>query len=120
MWRTLIKKRLHCLCVYYITWLVKTQKSKTKCSFIEIVVLKLTIVIWDRNGPIIILDASVRSASLIVLFHQRFLSLENVYFLILLLFFFQKVGGPWPPNPSPCAGPGCLHRQSKNRGSGKL
>ena len=91
------------MCVYYITWLVKTQKSKTKCSFIEIliVVLKLTIVIWDRNGPIINLDASVRSASLIVLFHQRFLSLENVYFLILLPFFFQKVGGPGPPTPPP-------------------
>ena len=77
------------------------QKSKTKSSFIEIVVLKLTIVIWDRNRPIINLDASARSASLIVLFHQRFLSLENVYFLILLLFFFKKWGGPGPPTPPP-------------------
>ena len=89
------------MCVYYITWLVKTQKSKTKCSFIEIVVLKLTIVIWDRNGPIINLNASVRSASLIVLFHQRFLSLENVYFLIFFFFFFKKWGGPGPPTPPP-------------------
>ena len=54
--------------IYYITWLVKTQKSKTKCSFVKIVVLKLAMVIWDRNGPIINLDASARSASLILLF----------------------------------------------------
>ena len=80
---------------------MKTQKSKTKCSVVEIVVLKLTIVIWDRNGPIINLDASARSASLIFLFRQRFLSLENVYFLILLLLFFQKVGG----QPLPLRGP---------------
>ena len=80
---------------------MKTQKSKTKCSFVEIVVLKLTIVKWDQNEPIINLDASARSASLIFLFHQTFLSLENVYFLILLLFFFQKVGGPGPPAPPP-------------------
>ena len=42
------------------------------------------------------LDALVRSASLIFLFHQRFLLLESVYFLISVLFYFiQKVGAPW-------------------------
>ena len=68
--------------VYYITWLVKTQTSTTKCSFVKTVVLKLTIVICDPNGPIINLDASARFASLIVLFHQRFLLLDNLYFFI--------------------------------------
>ena len=47
--------------------------------------------IWDRNGPIINLDASARSASRVSLLF------ENVYFLICLFvclfFFFQKVGG---------------------------
>ena len=79
---------------------MKTQKSTTKCSFVEIVTLKLAIVIKDRNGPIINLDSVARSASLIFLFHQRFLLLENVYFLIF--FFFQKVGRPCPPSlPAP-------------------
>ena len=95
------KKRLHCLCAYYITWLVKTQKSTTEWSFVKVVVLKLTIVIWDRNGPIINLDASARSASLIFLFHQRFLLLQNVYFLI---FFFLKWTG-LDPMPLPSRGP---------------
>ena len=85
--------------------MLKTQKSTTKYSFVKIVVLKLTIVIQDRNGPIINLDASARSSSLIFLFHQRFLLLENFYFLNLFLFFFQKVGGPWPPAPPPARGP---------------
>ena len=48
------------------------------------------------------LDALVRSASLIFLFHQRFLLLESVYFLISVLFYFiQKVGAPCPPPPAP-------------------
>ena len=90
--------------------MLKTQKSTTKYSFVKIVVLKLTIVIQDRNGPIINLDASARSASLIFLFHQRFLLLENFYVLILFLFFFQKKGGPWPPAPPPARGPEKLDR----------
>ena len=89
------------MCVYYITWLVKTQKSTTEWSFVKVVVLKLTIVIWDRNGPIINLDASARSASLIFLLHQRFLLLQNVYFLI----FFLKSRRAWPPCHSPRVGP---------------
>ena len=59
--------------------------------------------IWDRNGPIINLDASARSASRVSLLF------ENVYFLICLFvclfFFFQKVGGGLAPSPFPCAGP---------------
>ena len=48
------------------------------------------------------LDALVRSASLIFLFHQRFLLLESVYFLISVSFYFiQKVGAPCPPPPTP-------------------
>ena len=48
------------------------------------------------------LDALVRSASLIFLFHQRFLLLESVYLLISVLFYFiQKVGAPCPPAPPP-------------------
>ena len=76
----LIKKRRHCLCIYHITWLVKTQKSTTKCSFVEIVVFMRTIWSYDRNGPIINLDASVSSPSRIFVFHQRFLLFKNVYF----------------------------------------
>ena len=70
-------------------------------SFVKIVVLRITIIIIkDRNGPIINLDASAKSASRIFLFYQRFLLFENVYFFS---FLFQKKGGGgvWPP----CAGP---------------
>ena len=95
-------------------WLVKTQKSTTKCSFVKIVVLRLTnqermrnlilswahLMIKDRNGPILNLDASERSASRIFVFHQGFLLFENVYFLILI-YFSHKVGGPSPLAPTP-------------------
>ena len=57
--------------------------------------------IQDRNGPIINLDASARSASRIFLFHQRFLLFENVYFFsFLFVFCFSKIwrgGGQGPP-----------------------
>ena len=46
----------------------------------------------DRNGPIINLDVSAKSASRIFLFYERFLLLENVYFFSFL--FFSKSGGP--------------------------
>ena len=61
-------------------------------SFVKIVVFSEDHhMIQDRNGPIINLDASARSASRIFLFHQRFLLFENVYFFSFL-FFLQKVG----------------------------
>ena len=47
--------------------------------------------IQDRNGPVINLDASARSASRIFLFHQRFLLFVNVYFFSFL-FFSSKSG----------------------------
>ena len=47
--------------------------------------------IQDRNGPIINLDASARSANRIFLFHQRFLLFENVCFFSFL-FFSSKSG----------------------------
>ena len=58
--------------------------------------------IQDRNGPIINLDASARSASVIFLFHQRFL---KCVFLNFILLFSKSGGRGWPPSPSPCAGP---------------
>ena len=64
--------------------------------------------IQDRNGPIINLDASARSASRIFLFHQRFLLFENVYFfsfLFLFSFFFKKFGGLGKAGASPSVGP---------------
>ena len=65
-------------------------------SFVRIVVLRITIIIiQDRHGPIINLDASATSASRIFLFYQRFLLFENVYFFS---FLFTKSGGRgWPP-----------------------
>ena len=61
-------------------------------SFVKIVVFSEDHhMIQDRNGPIINLDASARSASRIFLLHQRFLVFENVYFFSFL-FFLQKVG----------------------------
>ena len=47
------------------------------------------------------LDALVRSASLIFLFHQRFLLLESVYFLIYFILFYSKSGSTLPPPPPP-------------------
>ena len=69
-------------------------------SFVKIVVFSEDHhMIQDRNGPIINLDASARSASRIFLFYQRFLLFENVYFFS---FLFTKSGGRgWPP----CLGP---------------
>ena len=62
-------------------------------SFVKIVVFSEDHhIIQDRNGPIINLDASARSASRIFLFHQRFLLFENVYFFSFLFFFFKKWG----------------------------
>ena len=65
-------------------------------SFVKIVVFSEDHhMIQDRNGPIINLDASARSASRIFLFYQRFLLFENVYFFS---FLFTKSGGRgWPP-----------------------
>ena len=47
------KKILHCLRIYYITRMVKTQKSKTKCIFVKIVgVLRLATdkIGWKRTN----------------------------------------------------------------------
>ena len=61
-------------------------------SFVKIVVFSEDHhMIQDRNGPIINLDASARSANRIFLFHQRFLLFENVCFVSFLI-FLQKVG----------------------------
>ena len=67
-----------------------TEYSQVLLSFVEIVVFSEDhYMIQDRNGPIINLDASARSASRIFLFHQRFLLFENVYFFS---FFSSKSG----------------------------
>ena len=47
------------------------------------------------------LDALVRSASLIFLFHQKFLLLESVYFLILFHFILLKKWERPAPPPAP-------------------
>ena len=79
-------------------------------SFVKIVVFSEDHhMIQDRNGPIINLDASARSASRIFLFHQRFLLFENVYFFsfLFLPFFFLKLGrgGGEEAGASPSVGP---------------
>ena len=54
------KKKTPFRVVVYATGLagLKTQKSRTKHSFVKTGVLKLTThQIWDRNGPKIYLDA---------------------------------------------------------------
>ena len=39
---------------------LKTQKSRTKCSFVKTGVQRLTThQIWDQNGPIVNLDAGM-------------------------------------------------------------
>ena len=76
-------------------------------SFVKIVVFSEDHhMIQDRNGPIINLDASARSASRIFLFHQRFLLFENVYIVsfVFPFFFFQKVRGG-EAGASPSVGP---------------
>ena len=55
------------------------------------------------------LDALVRSASLIFLFHQRFLLLESVYFLISVYFILFKKWERPAPQPLPLRGP-WLHK----------
>ena len=62
-------------------------------SFVTIVVFgEDHHMIQDRNGPIINLDASARSASRIFSCHQRVLLFENGYFFSFLFLFLQKVG----------------------------
>ena len=55
---------------------LKTRRTRTKCGFVKVGVLKLTMhQIWDRNGPMINLDAGR------VLFQQRYYLYErNVYY----------------------------------------
>ena len=55
---------------------LKTQNSRTNCSFLKIGVLKFTThQIWDRNGPMINLDAER------FFFQQRYYLYErNVYY----------------------------------------
>ena len=55
----------------------------------------------DRNGPIINLDVSAKSASRIFLFYERFLLLENVYFFSFLFFSKSGSGGAGAPPPPP-------------------
>ena len=80
-------------------------------SFVKIVVFSEDHhMIQDRNGPIINLDASARSASRIFLCHQRFLVF--VFFSFLSFFFLKKLGwgggrGEGGGGGLPQRGPGC-------------
>ena len=79
-------KNLEPLSIYCITWLVKTQKSTTKCSFVKIDVLRLTTddiaSKWTNHkfGPPDEYSYSIKDS-----FYLK---------MCFLNFFFQKVRGP--------------------------
>ena len=118
--RTLIKK--HCLWIYYITWLVKTQKSTPKCSFVKIIVLRLTKREWGTSWCFTYDNSLVEEADLMILdrgskrtnhkfgcfgeVRQSNILIPSTFYLKMCIsyyyyFFFQKVGGRWPPAPPP-------------------
>ena len=100
------QKRLHCF-TYYITWLVKTQKSATKCRFIKAYHWWYRIE-TDQSYKFGCVGEARQTKTLIP---PKIPCWKSV-FLNFLNFFFKKWGDPAPtqpppPSPSHCAGPEC-------------
>ena len=96
----MIKKRLHCLCVYYITWLVKTQFCRD--SHFEACHSDIG---SKRTNHKFGCSGEVRQSNILI--PSKIPFIRKCVFLNLIQFLFQKGGrGDLPPHsPFPCAGP---------------
>ena len=109
----MIKKTPWNFCIHYITWLMKTHKSTTKGSFVEIVVLRLTVphsLSYDigskrTNNKFGCFSEIRQSYSIKDSLYLKMYIYIYIY-IYIFFFFFQKVGaGAWPLSPSRFAGP---------------
>ena len=108
--RTLTKETPWNLCIHYITWLMKTHKSTTKCSFVEIVVFRLTVphsllgssydIGSKRTNHKFGCFSEVRQSNI-----RTPSKIPLIWKCIFLIFFPKSRGGGPCPQPLPLRGP---------------